>query len=198
MCCIVYIQKEVDLRNIVLFLIAVLAAVTLLPRQQVGVSAHTIIPELPEPEMALSGVLADNHAAISESTEKPMIFPADGNITSGYGWREGFAGNNFEGMHFHQALDFAGSIGDPVKAAMSGTVAYINANNYLGNYMILKHGEYQTLYAHLSAFSVTVGEEVEQGQHIAAIGNSGFATGPHLHFEVFQNGNRINPLDVLK
>jgi murein DD-endopeptidase MepM/ murein hydrolase activator NlpD len=68
----------------------------------------------------------------------------------------------------------------------------------LGNFIILKHGEYQTLYAHLSAVSVKKGDEVKQGQLIGKVGETGYTTGPHLHFEVFRNGTRINPLEILK
>jgi murein DD-endopeptidase MepM/ murein hydrolase activator NlpD len=130
--------------------------------------------------------------------EKPMIFPAGGRITSGYGWREDPVRPRPGEKTFHKAVDIAGKTGDPVKAAMQGTVLNIDSNPSLGNFIILGHGEYQTLYAHLSAYSVKKGEEVKQGQEIGKIGNTGYTTGPHLHFEVFHKGNRINPLEVFK
>jgi murein DD-endopeptidase MepM/ murein hydrolase activator NlpD len=133
------------------------------------------------------------------TVERPMIFPALGKITSGYGWREDPVRPVPGQKRFHQAVDFGGKIGDPVKAAMRGTVLHIDNNPNLGNFIILRHDSgYQTLYAHLSAYSVSVGAEVRQGQEIGKIGDSGYTTGPHLHFEAFRNGNRVNPLDLLK
>jgi murein DD-endopeptidase MepM/ murein hydrolase activator NlpD len=132
------------------------------------------------------------------SVERPMIRPVTGRITSGFGWREDPVNPRAGDMRFHRAVDMAGKMGDPVKAAMKGTVLHIANNPNLGNFVILKHGEYQTLYAHLSAFSVKTGEAVEQGQEIGKIGDTGYTTGPHLHFEVFHNGNRINPLDLVR
>jgi murein DD-endopeptidase MepM/ murein hydrolase activator NlpD len=129
---------------------------------------------------------------------KPMIFPVGGRITSGYGWREDPVRPVSGEKRFHKAVDLAGRIGDPIRAAMQGTVLYIDHNPNLGNFIVLKHGEYQSLYAHLSAYSVKMGETIRQGQEIGKIGNTGYTTGPHLHFEVFHNGNRINPLELMK
>jgi len=155
---------------------------------------------IPGQELFIPGAIMDAKALSSAITriEKTMIRPVNGRITSGYGWREDPVHPRPGEKRFHQALDFSGKIGDPVKAAMSGTVGYTANNPVLGNFIILKHGKYQTLYAHLSAFSVKTGEEVKQGQKIGEVGNTGYTTGPHLHFEVFQNGNRVNPLDVLR
>ncbi|MDR0289369.1 MAG: M23 family metallopeptidase [Treponema sp.] len=132
------------------------------------------------------------------AVERPLIFPVAGRITSGYGWREDPVRPRPGEKTFHKAVDIGGKMGDPVKAAMNGTVLHIDNNPNLGNFIILRHGEYQTLYAHLSAYSVSAGEAVTQGQEIGKIGDSGYTTGPHLHFEVFRNGNRINPLDLMR
>jgi len=133
-----------------------------------------------------------------KAVERPMIFPVSGKITSGYGWREDPVKPRPGEMRFHKAVDIAGRMGDPVKAAMQGTVLRLDSNPNLGNFVVVSHGEYQTLYAHLSAYSVGVGEKVKQGQEIGKVGDTGYTTGPHLHFEAFRNGNRINPLDLLK
>jgi murein DD-endopeptidase MepM/ murein hydrolase activator NlpD len=101
-------------------------------------------------------------------------------------------------MLLHRAIDFAGNIGDPIKAAMNGTVLYAGNTSILGNYIILKHGELQSLYAHMSAFSVKLGDTVKQGQEIGKIGNTGYTTGPHLHFATFRNGKVVNPFELLK
>jgi murein DD-endopeptidase MepM/ murein hydrolase activator NlpD len=135
----------------------------------------------------------------TSSRDIPVIFPVGGKVTSGYGWREDPVRPIPGQKRFHWGVDFIGKTGDPIKAAMKGTVLYIDNNPNLGNFIILKHdGGYQTLYAHLSAYSVKAGDTVSQGQEIGKIGATGYTTGPHLHLEVFRNGNRINPLDLYK
>jgi murein DD-endopeptidase MepM/ murein hydrolase activator NlpD len=129
---------------------------------------------------------------------KPMIRPVPGRVTSGYGWRLDPVHPRPGVQLFHKAIDFAGNTGDPVFAAMGGTVLHVDHNSNLGNFIILKHGEYQTLYAHLSAFSVRRGDTIRQGQIIGKIGNTGYTTGPHLHFAAFRNGIVVNPLDLMK
>jgi len=139
-----------------------------------------------------------NSAIRRPATEK-MSYPVNNRrITSNYGWREDPVNPVAGQMTFHRAVDLAGKMGDPVKAAQKGTVLHVDNNRNLGNFIILKHGEYQTLYAHLSAVLVKAGEEVNQGQLIGKVGETGYTTGPHLHFEVFRNGTRINPLEMLK
>jgi len=141
-------------------------------------------------------------SAIKRPVVEKMIYPVSNRrITSNYGWREDPVNPVAGQMTFHRAVDLAGKMGDPVKAALKGTVLHVDSNRNLGNFIILKHGEYQTLYAHLSAVSVKAGEQVSQGQAIGKVGDTGYTTGPHLHFEVFRNGNRvnsINPLELLK
>ena len=135
----------------------------------------------------------------SRKADKPMTLPVSGKITSGYGWREDPVRPIPGEKRFHRGVDFIGKTGDPIKAAMKGTVLHIDNNPNLGNFIILKHDNgYQTLYAHLSAYSVKAGEKIEQGQEIGKIGATGYTTGPHLHFETFRNGNRVDPLDLFK
>jgi murein DD-endopeptidase MepM/ murein hydrolase activator NlpD len=134
-----------------------------------------------------------------DAVRKMMISPVSGKLTSGYGWREDPVKPVAGEKRFHRGVDFIGKTGDPIKAAMKGTVQHIDNNPNLGNFIILKHDDgYQTLYAHLSVFTVKVGEAVKQGQEIGKIGNTGYTTGPHLHLEAFRNGNRIDPLDLIK
>jgi len=133
--------------------------------------------------------------------DTPIIFPVGGKITvtSGYGWREDPVRPVPGEKRFHRGVDFIGKMGDPIKAAMKGTVLHIDNNPNLGNFIILKHDNgFQTLYAHLSAYSVKAGDTISQGQEIGKIGATGYTTGPHLHFEVFRNGNRVDPLDLYK
>jgi murein DD-endopeptidase MepM/ murein hydrolase activator NlpD len=137
--------------------------------------------------------------AIKRPVIEKMIYPVSNRrITSSYGWREDPVNPVAGQMTFHRAVDLAGKMGDPVKAAMKGTVLHVDNNRNLGNFIILKHDEYQTLYGHLSAVSVKKGDAVSQGQLIGKVGETGYTTGPHLHFEVFRNGARINPLEILR
>jgi len=137
----------------------------------------------------------DLRRAIWRAAPERMIRPLNGRITSGFGWREDPFSPGSGRMQLHRAVDISGRIGDPIRAAMGGTVLHRGANPTYGNFIVLKHGYYQTLYAHLSSFSVAAGETVRQGQEIGRVGISGRTTGPHLHFAVFYRGEPINPVD---
>lgn len=93
-----------------------------------------------------------------------------------------------QGIHGFNGVDLADPVGTPVYAAATGDVIlakYAGYNGGYGAYVVIKHPNgTQTLYAHLSEDDVTVGQHVDQGEHIGAVGNSGRSTGPHLHFEV--------------
>ena len=98
----------------------------------------------------------------------------------------------------HGGTDIGASYGSAIYAAGSGTVvtAYNNSayNGGYGNYAMINHGNgIQTLYAHMSVCSVTVGQTVSDGQTIGYVGSTGRSTGPHLHFEVRVNGSRVDP-----
>ncbi len=99
----------------------------------------------------------------------------------------------------HLAIDIAAYTGDPIFAADSGLVVYAGPiSGGYGNMVMIDHGNgYQTLYAHLSAWTVNCGSSVSQGQIIGRAGSTGRSTGPHLHFEVRYLGGFINPWHVL-
>ncbi|MGE7090219.1 murein hydrolase activator EnvC family protein [Lysinibacillus sp. NPDC048646] len=130
------------------------------------------------------------------------IKPTNGRLTSPYGWR-----NIGAGPEFHYGVDLANKTGTPIWAAADGVVSYAAPLSSYGNVVILTHsidGQiYTTVYAHLSAFNVSVGTEVTQGQQIAAMGSTGRSTGPHLHFEVHigswqgQAAGSVNPLKYI-
>jgi LysM repeat protein len=100
----------------------------------------------------------------------------------------------------HVAIDLYIHVGTPIYAADAGYVALIKRT--VGSYglqVLIDHGNgYQTRYAHLSAVHVEVGQSVARGEKIALSGNTGKSTGPHLHFEVIENGVRVNPLRYLQ
>ena len=109
-------------------------------------------------------------------------------ITQYYGWR-------------HTGLDIGGPVGTPLYASKSGKVIMSQCgwNGGYGCYIIIDHGGgYQTLYGHASQLYVNYGDQVVQGQTIAAMGSTGRSTGPHVHFEVRVNGARLNPLQYIR
>jgi murein DD-endopeptidase MepM/ murein hydrolase activator NlpD len=124
-----------------------------------------------------------------------LLYPIRGRLTSPFGWRN----DPISGVRrYHAAVDLAAGIGTPVKAAMDGRVSALGFNATYGKFIILSHdGDYQTMYAHLSVISVKEGDRVIQGNKIGEVGNTGYSTGPHLHFAVYKNGRAINPLDLL-
>jgi murein DD-endopeptidase MepM/ murein hydrolase activator NlpD len=117
------------------------------------------------------------------------VRPVTGPITSGFGPRWG---------RLHAGTDFGAPIGTPVYAASHGTVVAAGAANGFGKWVKLAHpGGVTTVYGHISAWRVSVGQAVQAGQLIAYSGNEGRSTGPHLHFEVRQHDVAVDPVPFL-
>ena len=119
--------------------------------------------------------------------------PAGGYISSPFGYRSETAINN------HTGMDIAIATGNAIVAADTGTVSRVIHGSYgYGKYLIINHGNgMSTLYAHCSKIYAQVGQSVSRGETIAAIGSTGYSTGPHLHFEVIVNGVKVNPAPYL-
>lgn len=99
----------------------------------------------------------------------------------------------------HLGVDFAGKAGAEVIAVADGVVTWSSPRYGFGKLVEINHGNgYATRYAHNSENLVSVGEEVRKGQTVALMGNTGRATGPNLHFEVLQNGKRVNPVTFIR
>jgi len=127
----------------------------------------------------------------------PSNLPVQGGwYSSNFGWRI----DPFTGLRaFHEGMDFMAEIGEPVHAAAGGVVVYSDLHPQYGNMIEIDHGNgLSTRYAHMSKRLVKVGDVVLSGEEIGKVGATGRATGPHLHFEVRQNGAPLNPAHFLK
>jgi murein DD-endopeptidase MepM/ murein hydrolase activator NlpD len=125
----------------------------------------------------------------------PFVLPVAGRPTSGYGLRTDpirHVSSN------HPGFDLAAPTGTPVAAAASGTVVHAGPAGTYGNLITIRHDNgLETRYAHLSAVDIQVGAHVEAGQPIGKVGTTGYSTGPHLHFEVRQDGHTVDPAPLL-
>ncbi len=118
--------------------------------------------------------------------------PVSGTLSSGFGYRD----HPIEGEErFHYGVDLAADTGTEVDCFADGTVTAVGESSSYGKYCIVAHeGGYSTLYAHCSRITASSGSAVRQGQKIAEVGETGFATGPHLHFELQKDGIYLNPI----
>ena len=124
-----------------------------------------------------------------------MTWPAEGEITSPFGWR---VHPIFGTQRLHTGIDIGADYGDAIRAADGGVVIHADWMGGYGNAVIIDHGNgISTLYAHNSQLLVDEGQTVAKGQTVARCGSTGYSTGPHLHFEVRQNGSPVNPLNYL-
>ncbi|MEP7135114.1 MAG: LysM peptidoglycan-binding domain-containing M23 family metallopeptidase [Chloroflexota bacterium] len=117
-----------------------------------------------------------------------FIWPSNAHYLSGFDYSE-----------IHRGIDIAGNTGEGVYATDAGVIVYAGWNDYgYGNMIMIDHGNgFQSLYAHLSAFNVSCGQSVGQGDVIGAIGSTGRSSGSHLHFEIRSLSSFVNPHDML-
>ncbi len=120
-----------------------------------------------------------------------LMYPTIGPVTSNFGWRtHPILGTE----RFHSGIDFGADFGSLIYASERGRVIYADWYGGYGNAVIVDHGNgMTTLYAHASELYVKDGDVVEKGQPVAAVGSTGFSTGPHLHFELRANGEPVDP-----
>ena len=126
---------------------------------------------------------------------RPSIWPTMGEVTSRFGSRNSPGGI---GSNFHPGIDIANSIGTPVIATADGIVVESGWSSGYGETVEIDHGNSMTtLYGHNSQIVVRKGDNVKKGQLIAYLGNTGYSTGPHLHYEIRVNGTAVNPASFL-
>lgn len=135
---------------------------------------------------------ATNISSTKVSLGVSLIKPVSGIISSRFGARSSIRSSA------HTGLDIATSTGTPVLAAASGTVTFSGWKGSYGYLLVVTHSNgVQTYYGHCSKLYVSAGQNVAQGQNIAAVGSTGNSTGPHLHFEIRVNGIAYNPQNYL-
>ncbi|MEM1289658.1 MAG: M23 family metallopeptidase [Pseudomonadota bacterium] len=136
-----------------------------------------------------AALLALLMAGCASAPKGAFIKPVDGVITSNYGSRKG---------GFHHGIDIAARRGTIVRAAQSGRVVFRGRRKGFGRLIIIDHGRgLETYYAHLSRYKTRRGKKVRRGDAIGKVGSSGRSSGPHLHFELRQNGRSMNPAGVV-
>ena len=157
-----------------------------------GSEIDDVITELEDREQQL-GVL---ESILMSSRMKEEVFPEGRPITRG--WISSYYGmrtNPFTGkLQFHKGMDFAAKSGSEVQTVAGGVITWSGQRYGYGNLVEVNHGNgYVTRYGHNKENLVQVGDTVKKGQGIALMGSTGRSTGPHVHFEVLENGRQINP-----
>jgi len=148
---------------------------------QVGLSGST---EIPTAAAAAASAASTAYAA-------PSVAAMPGRLSSGYGWRK----DPIDGKRkFHRGMDLALAEGELVPAARDGEVVFAGGSSGYGLTVVVRHdARTSTRYAHLSELLVKAGDEVTAGQTIAPSGATGRTTGPHLHFELLEEGQPVDP-----
>jgi murein DD-endopeptidase MepM/ murein hydrolase activator NlpD len=143
-----------------------------------------------------SGLSSNFTGDWTELADAPSMWPVEGRVASSFGEREDPI--NGEGA-FHSGVDIDAPYGTPVRAAGDGEVTGAELGAGYGRAVVLNHGhDVLTLYGHLSAIAVIPGQHVTRGQVIGYVGQSGRATGPHLHYEVRLHNVPVNPYKYLR
>ena len=178
------------------------------PEEPMAAGSNVAVPEVVEAMTAL-GYQLDNREAqlnvlesvLANQNLKERVYPQGRPVKSG--WLSSYFGKRtdpFTGKPAnHTGIDFAGKHGSEIIAVADGVVTWSGDRYGYGIMVEINHGNgYATRYAHNSENLVEVGDEVKKGQVVALMGETGRATGPNLHFEVVQNGRRVNPVNFIR
>jgi Peptidase family M23 len=143
-------------------------------------------------EASFSELMSSLRGRMAQWASTPSIWPVHGWFSSGFGKRlSPFTGT----IMLHKGIDLAAYSGTPIVAPADGRVEAVARDSGLGNVVVIDHGYgIKTLYGHLLQTYVHAGMRVKRGERIAAVGNTGLSTGPHLHYEVHVNGQAVDPL----
>jgi murein DD-endopeptidase MepM/ murein hydrolase activator NlpD len=139
--------------------------------------------------------LKSSRPIMPRTVKEVPVWPVEGQISSGYGWRTDPATKQ---ERLHEGVDINAREGAPIKAVWSGVVSSVRESPTYGKVIEISHSSgLSTLYAHCSEIYVPASAKVKQGDVIAAVGKTGNATFPHLHLEVIENGRPVDPLKKL-
>ena len=178
------------------------------PEEPVASGSNVAVPEVVGAMQTLGNQLDDREAQLNvlegvlmNQSLKERVYPQGRPV--GSGWISSYFGKRtdpFTGKPAnHGGVDFAGKHGAEIVAVADGVVTWSGDRYGYGVMVEINHGGgYVTRYAHNSENLVNVGEEVRKGQTVALMGKTGRATGPNLHFEVLQNGQRVNPVRFIR
>lgn len=147
-----------------------------------------------------SNILHTPNGKFTRHVKTGFIRPVNYRINSKYGMR---FHPKLKRVMMHTGVDFAAPKGTPIRAVADGVVTMSRYNGAYGKMVLLDHfdgkgkGDFHSLYGHASKLAVRVGQRVKQGDIIAYVGSTGRSTGNHLHFELFHNGKRLNPSNLI-
>lgn len=153
--------------------------------------------QIDEKKTSMSELLSELEGRNNKRSVFPDLWPTKGGtVSSPYGGRNGPIEGGYD---WHPGVDIAVDFGEPVYASALGTVELAGWNGGYGRYVRIDHGNgYETAYGHMSAIAVAPGQSVRKGEIIGFVGSSGYSTGPHVHFEVFVDGQNVDPMYMLK
>lgn len=162
---------------------------------RIELRARKLSALLPEQRASLEALVAGLEGRRDQLAATPSIWPTNGFVTSGYGFRTSpFTARR----QFHAGIDIAADFGTKIIAPASGRVVFAGRRGAFGRIVEIDHGfGIRTVYGHTDDIYVRVGQRVERGTRIAAVGSTGRSTGPHLHYQVKANGRTVNPADYI-
>lgn len=152
-----------------------------------------IIPETKK-NLGLEGDSESNAAQDESMPKAEFIMPVEGQITSEFGER---VHPVFKTVKMHTGIDIDAPIGTPIKSSSAGKVKQVGEDAINGKYLRIQSGKYEVVYAHCYKILAKEGQSVKQGEIIGEVGDTGLASGPHLHFEIQFEGEAVNPMDKL-
>ncbi len=161
-----------------------------------GARADRLLDELALTERALGRTLEQAAAWQDRENAVPSAWPLDAVLTSRFGWRRSPFTKRWK---FHYGIDLSAPVGTVIRAPGPGTVIQAEYHSGYGRMLEIDHGyEVVTRYAHNARLLVGLGDVVELGQPISTVGMTGSTTGPHLHYEVYVEGQPVDPLEHLE
>ena len=184
-------KREIRLAFMTLAVICLIPIVAVLMITQVGLGTVSGALASQNPQSLQVDIHDPKTGAIIDHIAEPAIWPVTGPVSLEFGESSPF-------QRFHTGIDIADpnhSVGTPVGAFMKGTVTYADSDSWgFGRHVIINHGHYvNSIYAHLDTISVHKGQEVEMGTILGTRGNTGWSTGPHLHFQIEVMHIPVNP-----